>query len=237
MIVEGHGSERARADNAPSSLTLPPEGEGGVSGRLFSIGHSNLEFPRFVQLLRQSGVCGIVDVRSQPSSKWVPWCNRLNLEQQLGDYEIRYHFMGDLLGGRPRQSDVYDLEGRVDYERVKKTSGFQKGLDRLSTALEDFRVAMLCSEEDPIDCHRGLLIASAMKEHGIITTHIRSDGSLESQAQFEARLIEVTGIGVGLLDGLFAGSLSEEDHRQMLADAYRIQSGRKAFRLTTEQIE
>ncbi len=201
-----------------------------ISNRLFSIGHSNLEFPRFVQLLRQSGVSAIVDIRSQPSSKWVPWCNRSNLEQELGDHEIRYHFMGDLLGGRPRQANVYDSEGRVDYERVKVTSAFQKGLDHLDQALEEFRLVMLCSEEDPIDCHRGLLIAPAMKEHGIATTHIRSDGSVESQVQFEARLIEATGVGAGLLDGLFAGSLSEEDHRQMLADAYRIQSGRKAFR-------
>jgi uncharacterized protein (DUF488 family) len=206
-----------------------------LAERLFSIGHSNLEFPRFVQLLQQSGVCAIADVRSQPSSKWVPWCNRPNLEQQLGDYEIRYHFMGDLLGGRPRQANVYDSDGRVDYERVKTTPGFQRGLDRLSAALDDFRVAMLCSEEDPIDCHRGLLIASAIKERGIITTHIRSDGSLESQIEFEARVIEVTGVGAGILDGLFAGSLSEEDHRQMLADAYRKQSQRKAFRLSPER--
>jgi uncharacterized protein (DUF488 family) len=208
-----------------------------ITDRLFSIGHSNLEFPRFVQLLQQSGVGAVVDVRSQPTSKWVSWCNRPNLEQQLRDYEIRYHFMGDLLGGRPRQADVYDSDGRVDYERVKATSGFQKGLDRLSQALEDFKLVMLCSEEDPIDCHRGLLIAPAMKDRGIATTHIRSDGSLESQVQFEARLIEVTGAGIGLLDGLFAASMSEEDHRQILVEAYRIQSGRKAFRLSSEPTE
>ena len=226
MITEGDSSERARADD--SNL---------ISNRLFSIGHSNLEFPRFLELLQQPGVSAIVDVRSQPSSKWVPWCNRSNLEQELGDLEIRYHFMGDLLGGRPRQANVYDSEGRVDYERVKTTSGFQRGLDRLGKAVEEFRLVMLCSEEDPIDCHRGLLIAPAMKERGVATMHIRSDGSMESQAQFETRLIEATGVGAGLLDGLFAGSLSEEDHRQMLADAYRIQSGRKAFRLSPEQTE
>jgi uncharacterized protein (DUF488 family) len=195
-----------------------------------------LEFPRLVELLRQSGILAIADVRSQPYSKWLPWTNRPNLEQELREHEINYQFMGDLLGGRPRQPDVYDSEGRVDYERVKATSAFQKGLERLSRSLEDFRIAMLCSEPDPIDCHRGLLIAPAMKKHGFAATHIRSDGSLESQGDFEARLIDSTGVGVGLLDGLFAASLAEEDHRQMLADAYRIQSRRKAFRLTQEQI-
>ena len=208
-----------------------------ITNRLFSIGHSNLEFPRFVQLLQQSGVCAVVDVRSQPFSKWLPWSSRPSLEPQLRDYEIGYHFMGDLLGGRPRQANVYDSEGRVDYERLKATAAFQKGLDRLCQALEEFRLAMLCSEPDPLDCHRGLLIAPAMKERGIAATHIRSDGTLESQADFEARLIGVTQVGVGLLDGLFAASLSDEDHRQMLADAYRIQSRRKAFRLDPEQVE
>ena len=158
-----------------------------ITNRLFSIGHSNLEFPRFVQLLQQSGVCAVVDVRSQPFSKWLPWSSRPSLEPQLRDYEIGYHCMGDLLGGRPRQANVYDSEGRVDYQRLKATSAFQKGLDRLSQALEDFRLAMLCSEPDPIECHRGLLIAPAMKERGIAATHIRSDGTLESQADFEAR--------------------------------------------------
>src|SRR5713226_798522 len=208
-----------------------------ISDRLFSIGHSNLEFPRFVQLLLQSGVSAIADVRSQPYSKWLPWSNRPNLEQMLREHEINYHFMGDLLGGRPRLSDVYDSEGRVDYERVKTTSAFRNGLEGLSRALEDFRIAMLCSEADPIDCHRGLLIAPAMKEHGFAATHIRSDGTLESQTEFEARLIKGTGAGSGLLDGLFAASLSPDDHRQMLADAYRIQSRRKAFRLSPEQVE
>ena len=203
--------------------------------RLFSIGHSNLEFERFVELLRSAGVIAIADVRSQPFSKWLPWTNRPHLEPALAEHEIRYHFLGAQLGGRPQSTEVYDLDGRVNYERVRATAAFQRGLDCLAEALENFRLAMLCSEEDPIDCHRGLLIAPAMKERSFATMHIRGDGSLESQADFEARLIDATGVGSGLLDGLFAASLSTEDRDQILADAYRVQSQRKAFRLTTEK--
>jgi uncharacterized protein (DUF488 family) len=206
-----------------------------IMDRLFSMGHSNLEFERFVELLRSAGVIAIADVRSQPFSKWLPWTNRPHLEPALADHEIRYHFLGDQLGGRPQSTEVYDLDGRVNYERVRATAAFQRGLDCLAEALENFRLAMLCSEEDPIDCHRGLLIAPAMKERGFAAMHIRGDGSLESQADFEARLIDATGVGSGLLDGLFAASLSTEDRDQILADAYRVQSQRKAFRLTTEK--
>ncbi|HEV2946074.1 MAG TPA: DUF488 domain-containing protein [Gemmataceae bacterium] len=210
---------------------------GLIGNQLLSVGHSNLEIARFVQLLQASRVTAIADVRSQPFSKWLPWTNRPNLEQALAEHEIHYHFLGDLLGGRPQSTEVYDLEGRVDYERVKITAAFQRGLDRMAQVLENSRLAMLCSEEDPIDCHRGLLIAPAMKERGFAAMHIRGDGSLESQADFEARLIDATGVGSGLLDGLFAASLSTEDHHQILADAYRFQSHRKAFRLTAEQKE
>jgi uncharacterized protein (DUF488 family) len=210
---------------------------GLIGNQLLSVGHSNLEIACFVQLLQASGVTAIADVRSQPFSKWLPWTNRPHLEQALAEHEIRYHFLGDQLGGRPQSTEVYDLDGRVNYERVRATAAFQRGLDCLAQALENFRLAMLCSEEDPIDCHRGLLIAPAMKERGFAAMHIRGDGSLESQANFEARLIDATGVGSGLLDGLFAASLSTEDRDQILADAYRVQSQRKAFRLTTEQKE
>jgi len=208
-----------------------------IRNQLLSIGHSNLEIDRFVQLLQASGVTAIADVRSQPFSKWLPWTNRSHLEQALVDHEIHYHFLGDQLGGRPQSTEVYDSDGRVNYERVKATAAFQRGLVCLAQALENSRLAMLCSEEDPIDCHRGLLIAPAMKEQGFAAMHIRGDGSLESQADFEARLIDITGAGSGLLDGLFADSLSTEDHDQILAEAYRVQSQRKAFRLTADQKE
>src|SRR5262249_44092542 len=149
-----------------SELTLP-------RNQLFSIGHSNLEFERFVLLLQEAKVTAIADVRSQPFSKWLPWSNRTNLEQGLATHKIRYHFFGDLLGGRPQSTEVYDSDSRVNYERVKTKAAFQRGLDLLAEAVEDSRVAMLCSEEDPMDCHRGLLVAPAMKERGLPAIHIR----------------------------------------------------------------
>jgi len=205
-----------------------------IPNQLFSVGHSSLEFERFVLLLQGAKVTAIADVRSQPFSKWLPWSNRPNLEQALAGRKIHYHFLGDLLGGRPQSTEVYDSDGRVNYERVKTTAAFQRGLDRLAQDLEVSRVAMLCSEEDPMDCHRGLLVAPAMNERGLPTIHIRGDGSMEPQSDFEARLIDTTGVGAGLLDGLFATSLSSEDRCQILTDAYRKQSQRRAFRLAEQ---
>ena len=135
------------------------------------------------------------------------------------------------MGGRPRDSSLYDGEGRVNYESVRQTNAFRRGLERLGKALDSYVVALLCSEEDPLVCHRGLMIAPALVEQGILPNHLRADGSLETTAEFEARLLAETKVGIGILDGLFAVNITDEERAQMLRDAYRLQSRRKAFRL------
>jgi hypothetical protein len=93
---------------------------------------------------------------------------------------------------------------------------------------------MLCSEEDPLECHRGLMIAPALVERGLAPMHLRGDGSLETTQQMEQRLMEATGIGVGIVDGLFAATLSEQERRDVLASAYRAMAKRKAYRMSRE---
>jgi hypothetical protein len=202
--------------------------------RLFSIGHSNHNWPRFQELLRAAGVTAVADVRSQPYSRWLPQYNRNDLAQALGEHDITYAFLGNLLGGRPQQEDLYTSDGQVDYERVRQTAAFRRGLDLLIEALDQFKVAMLCSEEDPLDCHRGLMIAPALVEHGIFPAHLRGDGTVETTAALEDRLLAVTGCGNDLLGGLFAALVSAEDRQSFLTDAYRVQATRKAFRLSPD---
>jgi hypothetical protein len=202
--------------------------------RLLSIGHSNHEPTDLLRLLRSAGVTAVADVRSQPFSPRYPHFNRPELERGLRQYGLGYAFLGDLLGGRPQQPSLYDADGRVNYERVRATARFQRGLDQLLAALEDFTVAMLCAEEDPLDCHRGLMIGPALVERGIAPAHLRADGSVETTAKLEDRLLAITKVGDGILDGLFACTLTGEERRQLLAEAYHLQARRKAFRLRAE---
>jgi uncharacterized protein (DUF488 family) len=196
--------------------------------RVLSVGHSNHELAHFLALLRGAGVEAVADVRSSPFSQRYPQFNRADLEQGLQTTGIVYVFLGDLLGGRPRQAHLYDNEGRVDYRQVRAADFFVRGLERLERASAKYRIAMLCAEEDPLDCHRGLMIAPALVERGIRPGHLRGDGRVETTADLEDRLLSATD-----QDGLFA--LADEDRREALEHAYVLMARKKAFRLRTEE--
>jgi len=219
-------------NNAPDARTSP-----NFPHRLLSVGHSNHELARFLDLLRGVGASAIADVRSSPYSRRLPQYNRRELETALQQSGIAYVYLGDLLGGRPHSRDLYDDQGRADYERIRATAAFQQGLDRLLRGQEQFTVTMLCGEEDPLDCHRGLMITPALAERGIRPGHLRKDGSVETTEAMEVRLLAETRVGAGMLDGLFTSLVSEEERRQLLAEAYRVMAQRKAFRLSAEGTE
>ena len=143
---------------------------------LLSIGHSNHPFDDLVALLTQHRVEVVADVRTSPYSRYNPQFNSQNLRHGLGEAGIRYLFLGKELGGRPEGEEFYDSDGHVHYGRVAETDLFQSGLDRLLDGRKRFRVAILCSEENPAECHRFLLVTRALHDRGADVAHIRGDG-------------------------------------------------------------
>jgi uncharacterized protein (DUF488 family) len=215
--------------STPAGPTQPP------TGRLLSVGHSNHDWPRLLELLRGAGVTAVADVRSSPHSRRLPEYNRGYLEEALRQNGLAYVYLGDQLGGRPDDRDLYDPEGWADYERIRRTAAFRRGLDRLLLGAERYAVAMLCAEEDPLDCHRGLMITPALAELGHSPLHLRKDGALETTAEMEKRLLNVTGVGDGLFDGLFAAQLDEVERRGLVAEAYRRRNRQVAYRARAEE--
>lgn len=152
-----------------------------MSDRIFTIGHSSHPIALFVKLLSAQSIQAVVDTRSHPRSKYAPQYNSDALERSLRESGITYLFLGKELGGRPEGANFYDTDGRVLYERVAGSEFFGRGLERLQELMKEFRLAILCSEEDPSVCHRRLLISRVLREHGVIVEHIRGDGTVQSE--------------------------------------------------------
>lgn len=148
---------------------------------LFTIGHSNHELEVFLDLLRQHQIEVLADVRSQPFSRYTPHFNREVLQHEIQRAGLKYLFLGEELGGRPDGTEFYDLEGHVLYSRVAESQRFLDGLERLKSGIQKYRVAIMCSEEDPAVCHRFLLVTRVLDEQGIPIQHIRGDGKLQSE--------------------------------------------------------
>ena len=155
--------------------------------QIYSIGHSDHTIEAFLDLLRQQMVAVIVDVRSQPYSRWAAQFNRENLARDLEAAGIRYVFMGDSLGGRPADPAFYGAgQERPDYERLAQSPVYQVGIEQLLELAEAEQVAVMCSEGDHHKCHRALLITPTLLERGARVFHIRPDGTV-IEAQPEAR--------------------------------------------------
>ena len=167
---------------------------------LFTIGHSNVEAAAFVGLLRQHGVQTVADVRSSPYSQYTPQFNREILQVTLKQAGVRYVFLGDELGARRAERECYE-NGQAVYERIAQTPLFKSGLERLLSGAQNFRIALMCAEKDPLTCHRTILICRNLKKRAaelrpaetvaeIEIQHIHSDGHLESHAEAETRLLQ-----------------------------------------------
>ena len=150
------------------------------SSYIFTIGHSNHAIEKFIDLVKSQKIEVIVDIRSHPYSSYTPHFTHDALEKLLGRANIRYLYLGDALGGRPEGDEFYDEDGRVLYWRLAKSGEFLGGLSRLGAGMSKYRVALMCSEEDPLQCHRHLLVCRVLEERGVRVMHIRGDGRLQT---------------------------------------------------------
>jgi len=146
---------------------------------IWTIGHSNHPFETFCRLLEGEAIDTVVDVRSFPRSRFAPQFNREALGPALREVEVRYVFLGEALGGRPSREEHYDADGHALYRPMSEASGFQRAIDRLAAGSGKHRLALLCSEGWPHECHRRLLVGKVLTERGVGLRHILPDGSVE----------------------------------------------------------
>jgi uncharacterized protein (DUF488 family) len=208
------------------STAMAHPGAGSNTG-VYTIGHSNHPIEKFLELLRMHSVDAIADVRSHPYSRFNPQFSLKRLSASLEEAGVAYLFLGRELGARSDDPSVV-VDGKVDYGRLAKTLRFQDGLARVAVAARQARVALMCAEKDPLECHRAILVCPELAARGVSSQHIREDGRLESRAELETRLLAAAGAQAKHLTGdLFPDLRTDRD--EQIALAYRRRGRQIAF--------
>lgn len=194
---------------------------------IFTIGHSTHEIERFLDLLQLNQISVIADVRSSPFSRFNPQFNRESLIKALADRSIQYVFLGKELGARSDDPACYE-GGKVQYRQLAKSVLFKTGIDRILRGIKEHRVALMCAEKEPLDCHRTILVSQELEKIGISVRHILADGSLELHNDSLFRLFDLLRLPS---EDLFRST------EELLAEAMALQESKIAYIETTDKSE
>ena len=190
-----------------------------IETRVLTVGHSNHPLETFVSLLKQHGVTTLADVRSAPYSRFNPQFNRKALDAALQAHGIAYLFLGRALGGRPEDRACYEY-GRVRYDRLAQTPLYREGIGQVIETAEVERLALMCAEKEPLDCHRTLLVGRSLAERGVAVAHILADGTLEPHDDAMDRLLD--SVKLPRSDLLHS-------REELIAQAVALKEGRVAY--------
>jgi uncharacterized protein (DUF488 family) len=148
------------------------------SSAIYTIGHSDHSTHDLIALLKRHRITCVIDVRSQPYSRWANQFNRETLAYDLQEAGLDYRFMGDTIGGRPSDPTLYDPgQEHPDYARMEQTARYQAGIDQLLALASTETVALMCSEGDHRQCHRHKLITQTLLDRDVEVRHIQADGT------------------------------------------------------------
>ena len=156
-----------------------------------TVGHSTYKIDDFVRLLKAHGVNCIVDVRSQPYSRFAAQFNRESLKTDLKIHDITYDWRGDCLGGRYKESRLLFADGKVDFKKVRQLAQFREGIRRVIDGIrKGLHICLMCAEKEPFNCHRFVLVSPELAREGVQVKHILSAGQTIRQEELEERLLK-----------------------------------------------
>lgn len=137
---------------------------------IWTVGHGTAPMSALKAILETAGISLLVDVRTSPHSRWNPQWNRKELDAALPTWGIQYEWKGRNLGGRGENVDFAATVSEVAHE-ARRT-----------------RVALMCSESRPENCHRRLLLAPAFQAEGLTVVHLLHNGTSTTEPLSTPRL-------------------------------------------------
>lgn len=194
---------------------------------IYTIGHSNIGINDFIRFLKTFSITCIADVRSAPYSKYVPQFNKENIKQKLDFNGIAYSFLGKEFGARQNRPELFDNQNRLIYTKYQQTDQFRSGIERLNEGIQKgYKIALMCSEADPFNCHRFVMISSYLVQNGFKVRHILNEDTVIDNSELENKLLEKYDKKLPK-PNLFDNNITKE---KQLAEAYRLANEKIAFK-------
>lgn len=202
---------------------------------LFTIGHSQYTPEYFLKLLEKHCVNYVLDVRSTPYSRYAEQFNRENIHAFLEKKGIKYSCMGKYFGARPMELSLYNSKGYLDFEKVTESERFNIGAENVLLGLErGNKIALMCTEKDPIDCHRAIMVARAFDLRGIEVNHILSNGDIQTQKELDNRLLDMYFKDREQLSIFNYNNLVSDE--EYIVKAYRARNAEIGYRINPKQV-
>ena len=143
---------------------------------VFTAGYESLSVDGFLNLLVESGIERLIDVRQNPVARRFGF-HKSTLSRLLGHLKIDYVHVPEL--GIP-SSFRQELESYEDYERLfkryeaKTLTSEQSAIDNVASLVLERPSVLVCMEADPKYCHRSRLATRVAAATKLPVTHIRA---------------------------------------------------------------
>lgn len=201
---------------------------------LFTIGHTNHSHEEFLKLLQAHQIEYVLDVRSTPFSQFTSQFNKDIIAEFLKENRVKYNHMGKYFGARPVDKSLYTDKGYLDFEKARETDDFKKGVDNVILGLnKGYNVALMCTEKDPFDCHRAIMVARGFELNGIDVNHILPDGRITSQKELNDRLLNKYYPDRNQMS--FISDISSLPEDELLLLAYRLRNADIGYHIQNEE--
>lgn len=197
-----------------------------MDNMIYTIGYTAFTIDEFIKQLKSLNINCLIDVRTTPiASDFYKIYSKQSLQPLLKEHDILYMNFDKEFGARQPEEEFYKKYGYLDFEAFIQSDFFLSGVKRLKKGCElGNRIALMCAEKDPINCHRAIMVARGLKNNDLKVAHILATGELETHESLEERLVDTWFPNRNQL-GLF----EQQSFESCLQHAYRQQNAKIGY--------
>ena len=198
---------------------------------IYTLGHSNYPFDKFIEILKKYNINCVVDIRAIPYSKYNTQYNKEFFQSNLKKLGYTYIYMADEFGAKRKTRISYNDEGYADFDKVILEDDFKRGIERIKMGCsKNYKIVILGAMQEPIRCPRAILLGKELIKEGFDVKHIMHEGNLKTQEELEEQLLEkyFEGRNQLTMDSLLGNAISRED---MINESYKLANKEIGYRI------